>query len=80
MINTLFEDCPEDRYSRQRLLERVRRLIREELTERQRDVVLAYYFQNKRIPQIALEWGVHKSSVSRLLHRAEKRLKKYLTY
>ena len=59
---------------------RVRRVIQEELTELQRYVILAYYFQEKKIPQIARERGVHKSTVSRTLHRAEQRLKRCLKY
>ena len=59
---------------------RVRRVIQEELTELQRYVILAYYFQEKKIPQIARERGVHKSTVSRTLRRAEQRLKRYLKY
>ena len=77
MKNTLFEGCQEPR---DKVVERLRRIIREELSQPQREVVVAYYFQNKRIPQIAREWGVNKSSVSRLLKRAEKSLQKYLKY
>jgi RNA polymerase sigma factor (sigma-70 family) len=67
-------------FTREMALERVRRVIREELTEQQREVILAYYFQEKKIPQIAEERGVQKSTVSRTLHRAEQRLKRYLKY
>ncbi len=80
MKNTLSEDLGDLRRLNKLDLGRVRRIIRHELTDRQREAILAYYFQNKRIPQIAGEWGVHKSSVSRLLHRAENRLKKFLIY
>lgn len=59
---------------------RIRRVIQEELTEMQRYVILAYYFQEKTIPQIARERGVQKSTISRTLHRAEKRLKQYMKY
>jgi RNA polymerase sigma factor (sigma-70 family) len=78
--NTPSEDLTDLRRLRKLDLERVRRIIRQELTDKQREVILAYYFQNKRIPRIAEEWGVHKSSVSRLLRRAENRLKKFLIY
>jgi RNA polymerase sigma factor (sigma-70 family) len=61
-------------------LEQVRRVIREELTQLQREVIIAYYFQEKKIPQIARERGVQKSTISRTLHRAERRLKRYLKY
>lgn len=61
-------------------LDRVRRVIREELTPLQRDVLLAYYFQEMSIPEIAAERGVHKSSISRALKRAEDRLRRLLRY
>ena len=59
---------------------RLRRVIREELTEVQRQVLLAYYFRELTITQIAQERGVNKSTVCRTLHRAERRLKQYLKY
>ena len=57
---------------------RLDRAIREELTPLQRQTLLAYYIQEKTIPQIARERGVQKSTVSRTLHRAEARLKRLL--
>ena len=61
-------------------LQRVQRVIQEELTELQRQALIAYYFQQQTIPQIARERGVNKSTVCRTLHRAEERLQKYLKY
>lgn len=61
-------------------LERIRTVIREELTPVQREVLMAYYFQEQNIVQIARERGVNKSSVSRALRRAEERLQKFLKY
>lgn len=66
--------------SREVAAKRIRRVIQEELTELQRYVILAYYFQEKKIPEIARERGVQKSTVSRTLHRAEQRLKRCLQY
>jgi RNA polymerase sigma factor (sigma-70 family) len=65
---------------RQVQLQRVQRVIQEELTPLQRETLLAYYFQEQTIPQIAAERGVHKSTVSRTLHRAEEKLRRYLKY
>ena len=59
---------------------RIQRVIREEMTELQREVLLAYYFQDKKLTQIARERGVNKSSVWRTLRRAEAKLKRYLKY
>ena len=61
-------------------LHRVQRVIKEELTELQRQTLIAYYFQQQTIPQIASQRGVNKSTVSRTLQRAEERLRRYLKY
>ena len=59
---------------------RLHQVIREELTPTQREVLLAYYFQDQNIPQIAKSRGVHKSTVCRTLHRAEEKIKRFLRY
>jgi RNA polymerase sigma factor (sigma-70 family) len=55
-------------------------VIREELTPLQRETLIAYYFQEQTIPQIAADRGVNKSTVSRTLRRAEEKLRRYLKY
>ena len=80
MKNTLYEGYLGPRMSRELAMERIRLVIREELTEMQREVLIAYYFQDFSIPQIAKNRGVNKSTVSRTLHRAEQKLRKYLKY
>lgn len=77
MKNTLYEGL---RLPRDVQLRRVRRVIEEELTPIQRETLIAYYFQEMTIPQIAAERGVNKSSVCRTLHLAETRLRKSLKY
>ena len=59
---------------------RVQRVVQEELTQLQRETLLAFYFQEMTITQIAQERGVNKSTVCRTLHRAEQKLRKYLKY
>lgn len=61
-------------------LQRVQRVIREGLTPLQRETLLDYYFHRMSIPEIAAKRGVNKSTVSRTLHRAEGRLRRYLKY
>jgi RNA polymerase sigma factor (sigma-70 family) len=61
-------------------LQRVQRVIRQELTELQRDTLLRHYFQGQTISQIAALRGVHKSTVLRTLRRAEGKLRRYLKY
>ena len=80
MKNILYEGYLGPRLPREVQLERVRRVIQEELTELQRQTIIAYYFQEQSIPQIAADRGVHKSTISRTLHRAEETLRRYLKY
>ena len=61
-------------------MKRVQRVIQEELTPCQREILIAYYIRDLTMTQIARERGVHKSTVSRTLHRAEAKLRRYLRY
>ena len=61
-------------------LKRIRMVIEGELSELQRQTLLAYYIHKQTIPHIAAARGVHKSTVSRTLRRAEANLRKYLNY
>ena len=80
MKNILYEGYEGPRLPKEVQMKRVQRVIREELTEKQREVLLDYYIRNRTIPQIAESRGVHKSTVSRTLHRAEGKLRRYLRY
>ena len=80
MKNILYEGYLGPRLPREVQLKRVQRVIREELTELQREALLGYYFQEKTMTQIAQERGVNKSTICRTLHRAEEKLRKYLKY
>ena len=68
------------RLPREQQIKRVQRVIREELTPLQRETLMAYYFQEMTIPEIARQRGVNRSTVSRTLHRAEEKLRRYLKY
>lgn len=80
MRNILYEGYQGPRFPREVQLKRVQRVIREELTPLQRETLLAYYFQEKSITEIAENRGVNKSTVCRTLHRAEAKLRRYLKY
>ena len=80
MRNILYEGYQGPRLPKDVQLKRVQRVIREELTPLQREVLLAYYFQEKSITEIALDRDVNKSTVCRTLHRAEGKLRRYLKY
>jgi len=60
--------------------QRLHRVIREELTQLQRYTVIAYYFREQTMEQIARERRVNKSTVSRTLKRAEDKLRRFLQY
>ena len=80
MKNILYEGYLGPRLPRDVQIKRVQRVIREELTPLQRQTLIAYYMEQRTIPQIAAERGVHKSTVSRTLHRAEDKLRRFLKY
>ena len=80
MKNILYEGYLGTRLPREVQIKRVQRVIKEELTELQRQTLTAYYFHQQTIPQIARERGVNKSTVSRTLRRAEEKLRRYLRY
>ena len=80
MKNILYEGYQGIRLPKDVQIKRVQRVIREELTELQREALLAYYFQEKSITEIARDRGVNKSTVCRTLHRAEEKLRRYLKY
>ena len=60
--------------------DRLHRVIREELSPMQRYTVIAYYFQERSIGEIARQRQVNKSTVSRTLRRAEEKLRRFLQY
>ena len=76
MKNTPFEDAA----NRHQQAQRLQNIIRNGLTPRQRETLIAYYFQEKTIYAIARERGVQRSTVSRTLRRAEDKLRRYLRY
>ena len=80
MKNILYEGYLGPRLPREVQLKRVQRVIREELTPLQRYTLLAYYFENQTMAQIARDRGVNKSTICRTLHRAEENLRRYLKY
>lgn len=80
MKSILYDGYRGPRLPKRVQLDRIRRVVEEELTDRQRETLIAYYFQDKNIPQIAKDRGVNKSTVSRTLKRAEAKLRRYLRY
>lgn len=61
-------------------IQRMIRVMDEELTEKQRAYLAAYYFEELRPSQIARRYRVNRSTVMRTIHRAEDRLRRHLIY
>lgn len=77
MKNILYEGYLGPRLPREVQLKRV---MQEELTPLQRETLIAFYFQEQTLTQIAADRGVNKSTVCRTLKRAEAKLRRYLKY
>ena len=54
--------------------------IQSELTERQRECVLMYYFQNMQMKEIAENFGLSPSTVSRHISAAQKKLRRIVAF
>ncbi len=76
----LRENASDNCEQRERLLRNLRKVIKNELTPRQQQMVEMYFFQQKNIPMIAKELGVNRSTVNRTLHRGKNRIRRYLKY
>ena len=76
----LRQNASDNSEQHERLLRNLPKVIKFELTPRQRQVVVMYYFQRKNIPEIAAELGLSRSTISRTLKRGRDRIQKYLKY
>ena len=63
-----------------RLKRNLIRCLREDVTSKQRQVLLLYYAEGKNMREIGESLGVDKSTVSRTISRGRARLKRYLQY
>ena len=78
--NTVSEEYFAARLDRATQLRRVRRVIAAELSPRQREIVEGIFYEKLSQAELARRLGVHRSTVSRTLHRAEHRLRRCLRY
>lgn len=65
---------------RRLLLKIMRGIIENELTSRQRETILLYYFKEKNIPEIAEMLGVNRSTVSRTISRGRRNIMEKMKY
>ena len=77
MKNTL-SDVPE--LPQEVQIRRLQRIMEAELTEKQRAYLSARYFDRQTPSQIARRFGIHRSTVTKTLLRAEARLRRFLIY
>ena len=61
-------------------IRRMRSVMERELTQAQREILCAVYYEGKTQRQIAQERGVSCSTICRTLLRAEQRLQRFLRY
>lgn len=80
MRDILYDGCQGPRLPRDVQIRRLKKVIDQELTRKQREILVTYYFQNKTMAQIAMERGINRSTVCRTLHRAEERIRQCLRY
>jgi len=69
-----------DEDSRSRLRNILLKVIKNELTPRQKEIIMLYYFQNKDIVTIGRELGVTPQAVSAAMSRARLRMFRILQY
>ncbi len=55
-------------------------VISEELTSRQKEVLLMYYFEQRKMGEIGEILGISKSTVSRTIGRAKSRIYKHMRF
>ncbi|MDQ7030843.1 MAG: sigma-70 family RNA polymerase sigma factor [Ardenticatenia bacterium] len=69
------EATPEQQVLQRLLWEQVRRAVEEELTERQRQALVAVVFHGVPLEEVAKRLGTNRNALYKLLHDARKRLK-----
>jgi RNA polymerase sigma-70 factor (ECF subfamily) len=69
---------PEQQATQRQLLQTLRRLIAEELTDKQRQAIVAIVLQGMPLDEVARRMGTNRNALYKLLHDARKRLKREL--
>lgn len=74
-------DSEEDNHER---VEKAKKLLlfvmKEQLSPRQKQMLILYFFERKNMVEIAAMLNVNKSTVSRTIHRGLEHLKNFLKY
>lgn len=70
---------PEDSTEQSELLEQVRKIIAEELTEKQRNAIVAILIHGMPVEEVAKRMGMTRNALYKLIHDARLNLKQRLT-
>ncbi len=70
------QPTPEELTMRNTMVATVRRLVDEELTDRQREAIVAVMFEGMPLEEAARRMGTNRGALYKLMHDARKRLKK----
>lgn len=74
------ENAQDNRAKLDRIVRLIRPAMEDELNERQRDMMMKYYFNGMTMQAIGDVYGVNRSSVSRCLARSRRKLERVLRY
>ncbi len=69
---------PEEQVDRREMMSKVRRIIMEELTEKQRNVLMAIAMQGFPLEEVARRMGTNRNALYKMMHDARLGLKKRL--
>lgn len=77
-ILTDTQSSPEEKTAQQLILETIMRVIEENLTDRQRDAIMAVMAGGMPLEVVAEKMGTNRNALYKLIHDARKRLKREL--
>ena len=76
----LYNQGSDNRPERERMKRILIRAVRHELTDRQRDCITKYYLEGMKMTEIARSLNLSKSTVSRHISTATRKLRKVASY
>ena len=79
-IRQILCEDPDEEDSRQRLRRILLNVIKNELTPRQKEIIMLYYFKNENTTEISKRLGVSPQAVSAAMSRARLRMFRILKY
>ncbi len=65
---------------RRKIKKKLLKVIENELTPKQREVIEAYYFNHMNMPEIARKQGVSEAAVSAKITAGKRRIQKFMKY